>query len=99
MEEEENESVGAGFDNLSIRAAGTEEEAEEGLGAMLGIEIEKNREGEGEGEEGGDRNQRELVSLEFLTQEADPGGTMLVDAHNGFDELSRLTMLWNVRHL
>ena len=24
---------------------------------------------------------------------------MLVDAHNGFNELSRLEMLWNVRHL
>ena len=27
-----------------------------------------------------------------------PGGTTLVDAHNGFNELSRLVMLWTVRH-
>ena len=29
----------------------------------------------------------------FLTQEADPSGTMLVDACNGFNKLIRLVML------
>eukprot|EP00957_Ditylum_brightwellii_P198386 15117760-Ditylum_brightwellii.AAC.1 len=27
-----------------------------------------------------------------------PGGTTLVDARNGFNELSRLAMLWTVHH-
>ena len=39
-----------------------------------------------------------LVSLEFLTQDAEPSGTTLVDARNGFNELRRLEMLWTVRH-
>ena len=33
-----------------------------------------------------------------LNQEELPGGTTLVDAHNGFNKLSRLTMLLTVRH-
>ena len=40
-----------------------------------------------------------LGALEFLTQDADPSGTTLVYARNGFNELSRLAMLWTVRHL
>ena len=59
-------------------------------------------EGEGErgseGEEGGGGTLRALEALEFLTQDAEPSGTMLVDARNGFNELSRLAMLWTVRH-
>ena len=39
-----------------------------------------------------------LVALELLTQDADPSETMLVDARNGFNELSRLAMLWTVRY-
>ena len=31
-------------------------------------------------------------------KKAELRGTMLVDAHNGFNELSRLEMLWTVRH-
>ena len=31
-------------------------------------------------------------------QEADPSRATLVDACNGFNELSRLGMLWTVRH-
>ena len=49
-------------------------------------------------EEGGDGTIRSLGALEFLTQESDLSGTTLVDARNGFNELSRLTMLWTVRH-
>ena len=52
-----------------------------------------------EGEEGGDGNQRALGDLEVLTQDAEPSGTTLVDARNGFNELSHLAMLWTVRHL
>ena len=51
-----------------------------------------------EGEEGGEGTQRALGSLEFLTQEAEPSGTTLVDARTGFNELSRLAMLWTVQH-
>ena len=48
----------------------------------------------GEGEEG-------VLVLEatgILTHDVEPGGITLVDAHNGFDELIRLAMLWTVRH-
>ena len=51
---------------------------------------------EGKGE--GDSTRRVLGDLEFLTQYAEPSGTTLVDAHNGFNELSRLEMVWTVRH-
>ena len=46
-------------------------------------------------EEGGG-TQRALGALEFLTQEDEPIIITLVDAHNGFNELSRLAMLWTV---
>ena len=49
-----------------------------------------------EGEEGGGGTLRELEALEFLIQEAETSGTKLVDARNGFNELSRLEMLWTV---
>ena len=49
-----------------------------------------------EGEEGGGGTQRALGALEFLTQDAEPSGTTLVDARNGFNELIRLAMLWTV---
>ena len=39
-----------------------------------------------------------LGALEFLTQDAELSGTTLVDAHNEFNELSRLAMLWTVQH-
>ena len=42
--------------------------------------------------------QRALGALEFITQDADPSGTTLVDACNGFNKLSRLAMLCTVRH-
>ena len=83
------------MNDLTIEAAGTEEEAAEGLEATLEIEVEERG---SEGEEGGGGTQRELEALEFLTQEAEPNGTTLVDACNGFNELSRLAMLWNMRH-
>ena len=60
------------------------------------MEVEEDEESEGEDEGGG--TQLALETLEFLTQEAEPIGTMLVDARNGFNELSRLTILWTVRH-
>ena len=52
----------------------------------------------GEGDEGGEGNRRTLEALEFLTQDAEPSGKTLVDARNGFNKLSRLAILWTVRH-
>ena len=43
-------------------------------------------------------NKRPATWLRILTQDAEPSGKTLVDAHNGFNELSRLAMLWTVRH-
>ena len=54
---------------------------------------------EGEGEEGGGGTLRALEFIEFLTQDADPRETTLVDACNGFNGLSRLSIMWTVRHL
>ena len=51
-----------------------------------------------EGKEEGEGTQRALESLESLTQDAEPNGTTLVDARNGFNKPSRLAMLWTVRH-
>ena len=39
-----------------------------------------------------------LGSTGLLTQKSEPGGTTLVDARNGFNKLSRLVMIWTVRH-
>ena len=36
--------------------------------------------------------------LSFSLRKNEPSGTTLVDACNGFNELSRLEMLWTVRH-
>ena len=66
------------------------------LEAALGMEVEEVEGREGEEEGGG--TLRALEALEFLTQDADPSGTTLVDTRNGFNKLSRLAMLWTVRH-
>ena len=58
--------------------------------------VEENRGSEGEYE--GGETQWALGALEFLTQEDEPSRTTLVDACNGFNELSRLAILWTVRH-
>ena len=60
------------------------------------MEVEENR-GSEEEEEGGE-TQRSLGALEFLTQKAEPIGTTLVDARNGFNKLIRLAIMWTVRH-
>ena len=72
----------------------TEEEAAEKLEASLEMEVEE----EGKREEGGDGTLRALGTLAFLNHEAEPSETTLIDARNGFNELSRLEMLWTVRH-
>ena len=62
------------------------------------MEIEEARGDVVEGEDGGDRTQGAMVVLGFFTQDAETSGTMLIDARNAFNKLSRLTMLWTVRH-
>ena len=64
----------------------------------MALEMQVEEDEEREGEEDGGGTQRSLEALEFLTQEAEPSGTTLVDARNSFNELSRLEMLWTVRH-
>ena len=95
-QEEDTEKVARlQMNNLTLETAGAEEEVAEGLEAALEMEVEERGR---EGEEGGGGNQQALESLEFLTQESEPSGTMIVDSRNGFKELSRLAMLWTVRH-
>ena len=86
-----------GINNLRIDTAGTEVEAAEHLEAELWMEVEAD--GGREGEEGGEGTQRALGDLEFLTQDAEPIRTTLVDACDGFNKLSRLAMMCNVQHL
>ena len=88
--------MAARLNNLSIETVGTEEEAVEGLLSALEMVVEEDRGSEGEEEGGG--AQKALGAIEFLTQEAEPSGTTLVDVRNAFNELSRLAMLWTVRH-
>ena len=91
----------ASLHNLNIETAVTYEEAAESLEAALGIstqEIEVKGDRGSKGKEEGSGTQRALGALEFLTQEADLIETTLVDARNGFNELSRLAMLWIVQH-
>ena len=85
-----------GLLNLNIETAATEEEAAEGLASVLAMEVKEDRGVEGEDKGGG--TELALEVLEFLTQEADPSGTTLVNVCNGFNKLSRLAMLWTVRH-
>ena len=94
--EDESGGVSARITKLSPEAAVKEEEAAEGLVAALEMEVEEERGSKGEEEGGG--NQRALGVIEFLTQEAETSVTTLVDASNGFNELSRLAMLWTVQH-
>ena len=84
--------------HLIIETAGIEEELAEALDTVLRVEIEEEGEINGEGKVGGEETQGELGAIEFLTQEAEPTGTTLVDSRNGFNELSRLAMLWTVHH-
>ena len=97
---EERENVEELLNNLSKETGVTDEEAAEGLEAALGMEVngKGEDEGVGEGKIGGDRTRRALGDLEVLTQDAELSGTTLVDARNGFKNLSRLEMLWTVRH-
>ena len=91
-EEEESGGVEAEMGNLRIETAVTVEEEAEELKHALDMEVEEL----GEGEEWGEGTQRALGALDFLTQDAEPSGTTLVDACNWFNKLSRLEILWTV---
>ena len=60
------------------------------------MEVEEDR--GSEGEEGCDGTIRALGAFDLLTQYAEFSVTTLADARNGFNNLSRLEMLWTVRH-
>ena len=96
--EEETEGVAALICNLRIETAETEEEAAECLEATLNMEMEVVWNINVEGEEGDDGTQRDMGDSDFLTHDEEPSGTTLIDARNGFNNLSRLTMLWTVRY-
>ena len=97
-EKEDNGGVASCLNNLTIETAVAEEEAADNLKGALVMETEEEVGNDVEGEEGGDETQRALVALDFLTQDAEPSGTTLVDARNGFNNLIRLAMMWTVRH-
>ena len=75
------------LNNLSIDTGGTEEEVAEGLEAALGVKVDGYGKDEdaGKSEEEGVGNLRALGSPEFLSQDANPSGTTLVDARIGFN--------------
>ena len=73
----------------------------------MGLGEDKMDEGGFEEAEGGDAENEgrrlggtlwELEATGLLTQDADPGGTTLVDERNSFNELISLVMLRMVRH-
>ena len=74
--------------------SGAEEEADNNVEMALDMEVD----GGGEGEEEGEGTLRSLEATEFLSQYAEPSGTTLVDSRNGFNKLSRVALLWTVRH-
>ena len=95
-EVEDSGGMAARLNNLNIETAGTEEETAGGLSDALEMEVEEERGKKGDNEEGG--TQRALGALEFLTKDAEPSGSTLVDARNGLNKLICLAMLWTVRH-
>ena len=54
--------------------------------------------GRGRGKGRGWGYSKETESHRVPDQEADPSGITLVDSCNGFNNLSRLAILWTVRH-
>ena len=60
--------------------------------------MEVEEDGGSKGKEGGDGNPRALGAIEFFTQDAELSRITLVDARNWFNKLSRLAILWTVRH-
>ena len=94
----ESETQELGEESLILETSGTEEKAVEGLKTALEIEAEEEGKDEIKGGGGCAVTQRSLIDLELLTQDAEPSEITLTDARNGFNKLSRLAMLWTVRH-
>ena len=63
------------------------------------MEIEEEGGIDDEGEKWVGSTKRALGALDLLTKDAEPSRTSLVDAFNGFNDLSRLEMLWTVQRL
>ena len=101
---EEDKEVGgveARLNNPNTETADTEEEAADVLEVALGRasqDMEVEEDGGRKGEDEGKGTKRAMGALEFLTQEAELIGTMLVDARNGFNKMSLLEMMLTVRH-
>ena len=87
-EEEETGGVAASLNNFRIDTAATEDETEEIFMAEQEMEVEEGREDLMEEEEEGDGTQRALGALDLLTKDSDPSVTTIVDAHNGFNDMS-----------
>ena len=77
-----------------METEGIEEEAEDIPEEALVMEVEE----EGEGEEWGNGTIRGLGAIEILTQDTYLSRTTIVDSCNGFNKMSRLAMMWTVRH-
>ena len=92
--EEEDEDEATGEEGMMVETEETDKEVADILEVSLGMVVD----GEGEGEGVGTGTLRALGSIDFLTQDANPSGTTLVDARNGFNKMSRLEMMWTVRH-
>ena len=92
--EEEDEDEATGEEGMMVETEETDKEVADILEVSLGMVVD----GEGEGEGVGTGTLRALGSIDFLTQDANPSGTTLVDARNGFNKMSRLEMLWTVCH-
>ena len=86
----------ASLSDLIIETATTEEYAVEGMESALDMEVGEERDSKVSEEGGG--TQQALEALEFLTQEAEPSGTTIVDACNGFNKLICFAVLWTVQH-
>ena len=54
--------------------------------------------GSDEGEGGGGGVLLDLGAIGILIQEADPGGTAIIDGHNGFNDLIRLAIMCTVQN-
>ena len=90
------ESEGGASDQLRTAM----EEMEVGGDDMENGKLAKQEDAEEEGGRLGGRGGGvlELEATGILTQDVELGGTTLVDAHNSFNELIRIVMLWTALH-
>ena len=91
-ETEDTEAKDETRDGLILNTCVIEEGTAVNLETELEIGVEEEYKKEGEG------NLMALGGTRFLTKEAERSGTTLVNACNGFNDLSRLERLWTVWH-